>query len=136
MPETVHPVRRAELAFKILGREEEFRQYYESNRFGDMKISGPTDKKSDKDKNETRSSLSSLTGDDVSLGTDRIFFAKSLPHLCASLVGFSAVEAALELDFADDEDNLVDKKDLSEVVAKAVSITTTTTGRGSSFRES
>ena len=136
MPETVHPVRRAELAFKILGREEEFRQYYESNRFGDMKISGPTDKKSDKDKNETRSSLSSLTGDDVSLGTDRIFFAKSLPHLCASLVGFSAVEAALELDFADDEDNLVDKKDLSEVAAKAVSITTTTTGRGSSFRES
>ena len=136
LPETVHPVRRAELAFKILGREEEFRQYYESNRFGDMKISGPTDKKSDKDKNETRSSLSSLTGDDVSLGTDRIFFAKSLPHLCASLVGFSAVEAALELDFADDEDNLVDKKDLSEVAAKAVSINTTTTGRGSSFRES
>ena len=136
MPETVHPVRRAELAFKILGREEEFRQYYESNRFGDMKISGPPDKKSDKVKNETRSPLSSLTGDDVSLGTDRIFFAKSLPHLCASLVGFSAVEAALELDFADDEDNLVDKKDLSEVAAKAVSITTTTTGRGSSFRES
>ena len=33
LPETVHPVRRAELAFKILGREEEFRQYYESNRF-------------------------------------------------------------------------------------------------------
>ena len=89
LPETVHPVRRAELAFKILGREEEFRQYYESNRFGDMKISGATDKKGgDKDKNETRSSLSSLTGDDVSLGTDRIFFAKSLPHLCASLVGF------------------------------------------------
>ena len=92
LPETVHPVRRAELAFKILGREEEFRQYYESNRFGDMKISsGATNKKGgDKDKNETRSSLSSLTGDDVSLGTDRIFFAKSLPHLCASLVGFSS----------------------------------------------
>lgn len=136
LPETVHPVRRAELAFKILGREEEFRQYYESNRFGDMKISGPTDKKSDKDKSETRSSLSSLTGDDVSLGTDRIFFAKSLPHLCASLVGFSAVEAALELDFADDEDNLVDKKDLSDMAAKAVSISAAATGRGSSFRES
>jgi len=143
LPETVHPVRRAESAFKILGREEEFRQYYESNRFGDMKISsGATDKKNgDKDKNEARSSLSSLTGDDVSLGTDRIFFAKSLPHLCASLVGFSSVEAALELDnFADDDDAVAEKKDSSEAVAKAsdkaaVRITTTT-GRGSSFRES
>jgi len=131
LPETVHPVRRAELAFKILGREEEFRQYYESNRFGDMKIS--SDKGGDKDKNETRSSLSSLTGDDVSLGIDRIFFAKSLPHLCASLVGFSAVEAALELDFADEEDSAIDKKDASEVNAKNI---TGTTGRGSSFRES
>jgi len=133
LPETVHPVRRAELAFKILGREEEFRQYYESNRFGDMKISsGATGTKGgDKDKNETRSSLSSLTGDDVSLGTDRIFFAKSLPHLCASLVGFSSVEAALELDnFADDDDVVAEKKDSSEVTAK------TTTSRGSSFRES
>jgi len=143
LPETVHPVRRAESAFKILGREEEFRQYYESNRFGDMKISsGATDKKSgDKDKNEARSSLSSLTGDDVSLGTDRIFFAKSLPHLCASLVGFSSVEAALELDnFADDDDAVAEKKDSSEAAAKAsdkaaVRITTTA-GRGSSFRES
>ena len=140
LPETVHPVRRAELAFKILGREEEFRQYYESNRFGDMKISsGAPTQKSDKDKNESRSSLSSLTGDDVSLGTDRIFFAKSLPHLCASLVGFSAVEAALELDnfVDDDEDNLIGggatKKD---VKAKADLGIAATSGRGSSFRES
>lgn len=141
LPETVHPVRRAELAFKILGREEEFRQYYESNRFGDMKISSgaPTQTKSDKDKHESRSSLSSLTGDDVSLGTDRIFFAKSLPHLCASLVGFSAVEAALELDnfVDDDEDNLigggVTKKD---VKAKTDLGITATSARGSSFRES
>jgi len=135
LPETVHPVRRAELAFKILGREEEFRQYYESNRFGAMEIAGSRDKK-DKDKNETRSSLSSLTGDDVSLGTDRIFFAKSLPHLCASLVGFSAVEAALELDFADDGGDSLADKDSSEVTAKAVSITAPTAGRGSSFRQS
>jgi hypothetical protein len=140
LPETVHPVRRAELAFKILGREEEFRQYYESNRFGDMKISGVSDKKGgDKEKNETRSSLSSLTGDDVSLGTDRIFFAKSLPHLCASLVGFSAVEAALELDFADDDDVMNEKRD-ADATAKAGDKTgvriTATAGRGSSFRES
>lgn len=141
LPETVHPVRRAELAFQILGRADEFRQYYESNRFGDMKISGSTDKKgSDKDKNETRSSLSSLTGDDVSLGTDRIFFAKSLPHLCASLVGFSAVEAALELDFADDDDVAADKKDSLEATGKAgdksAVRTAASMGRGSSFRES
>jgi hypothetical protein len=143
LPETVHPVRRAELAFQILGRAEEFRQYYESNRFGDMKISGSTDKKNgDKDKSETRSSLSSLTGDDVSLGTDRIFFAKSLPHLCASLVGFSAVEAALELDFADDDDVTGEKKDSAEVTGKAGDKSTSTVriaasmGRGSSFRES
>ncbi len=132
LPETVHPVRRAELAFKILGREEEFRQYYESNRFGDMKISSGSDKKGDKNKDETRSSLSSLTGDDVSLGTDRIFFAKSLPHLCASLVGFSAVEAALELDnFIDDDDDNADILKAGEKAAARI-----TTGRGSSFRES
>ncbi|KAI2500569.1 Exocyst complex subunit Sec15-like [Fragilaria crotonensis] len=34
------------------------------------------------------------------------FFAKSLPHLCASVVGFSAVEAALELGNFDDEEEL------------------------------
>ena len=132
LPETVHPVRRAELAFKILGREEEFRQYYESNRFGDMKISSGSDKKGDKSKDETRSSLSSLTGDDVSLGTDRIFFAKSLPHLCASLVGFSAVEAALELDnFIDDDDDTAEILKAGEKASARI-----TTGRGSSFRES
>ena len=86
-----------------------------------MKISS---EKSKDNQNETRSSLSSLTGDDVSLGTDRIFFAKSLPHLCASLVGFSAVEAALELDNFADGDN--DKRDDS-----GAKIT-----RGSGFRES
>ena len=132
LPETVHPVKRAELAFKILGREEEFRQYYESNRFGDMKISSGSDKKGDKSKDETRSSLSSLTGDDVSLGTDRIFFAKSLPHLCASLVGFSAVEAALELDnFIDDDDDTAEVAKVGEKSSARI-----TTGRGSSFRES
>lgn len=132
LPETVHPVRRAELAFKILGREEEFRQYYESNRFGDMKISSSSDKKGDKSKDETRSSLSSLTGDDVSLGTDRIFFAKSLPHLCASLIGFSAVEAALELDnFIDDDDDNAEGAKTGEKTSARIM-----TGRGSSFRES
>uniref|UniRef100_A0A7S4I1B4 Exocyst complex subunit EXOC6/Sec15 C-terminal domain-containing protein n=1 Tax=Odontella aurita TaxID=265563 RepID=A0A7S4I1B4_9STRA len=112
LPETVHPVRRAEAAFALLGRLDEFRSYYEQNRFGDMKISSAAEKKKSNDgdggagdKNETRSSLSSLTGDDVSLGTDRIYFAKSLSHLCASVVGFSAVEAALELgNFADDDE--------------------------------
>lgn len=104
LPESVHPVRRAELAFSLLRRSDEFVLYYEQNRFGDMKI-GKGDKGGD-GKNEQRSSLSSLTGDDVSVGTDRVFFAKSLPHLCASVVGFSAVEAALELgNFADDEDD-------------------------------
>uniref|UniRef100_A0A7S1VSC7 Uncharacterized protein n=1 Tax=Grammatophora oceanica TaxID=210454 RepID=A0A7S1VSC7_9STRA len=108
MPESVHPVRRAELAFSLLGRSDEFVQYYEQNRFGDMKIGGTS--KDDKDGGETRSSLSSLTGDDVSVGTDRIFFAKSLPHLCSSVVGFSAVEAALELgNFEDEDEEAADK---------------------------
>ena len=107
LPEAVHPVRRAEAAFALLGRIDEFRSYYEQNRFGDMRI-GTADSKSDAegDKNEVRSYLSSLTGDDVSLGTDRIFFAKSMPHLCASVVGFSAVEAALELGNVNDEPDL------------------------------
>eukprot|EP00957_Ditylum_brightwellii_P044613 3382657-Ditylum_brightwellii.AAC.1 len=78
IPESVHPVRRAESAFALLGRVDEFRQYYEQNRFGDMKISAGSDDNGDMgDNNETRSSLSSLTGDDVSVGTDRIFFAKN-----------------------------------------------------------
>mmetsp|Transcript_5135 Transcript_5135/g.9750 ORF Transcript_5135/g.9750 Transcript_5135/m.9750 type:complete len:1274 (+) Transcript_5135:102-3923(+) len=94
LPESVHPVRRAEAAFALLGKTEEFRQYYEQNRFGDMKIG---DKDDDGFVKETRSSLSSLTGDDVSQGTDRIFFSRSLPHFCTSIAGFSAIEAALEL---------------------------------------
>lgn len=100
LPESVHPVRRAELAFNLLGRSEEFVQYYEQNRFGETKIVDTKDEKGEK-----RSCLSSLTGDDVSVGTDRIFFAKTLPHLCASVVGFSAVEAALELgNFIEEDD--------------------------------
>ena len=106
LPESVHPVRRAEVAFNLLGRSDEFVQYYEQNRFGDMKIGGSKASDDKDDKNETRSSLSSLTGDDVSVGTDRVFFAKSLPHLCASVVGFSAVEAALELGTFEDEEEV------------------------------
>jgi len=104
MPDSVYPVRRAEAAFALLGKTQEFRQYYEQNRFGDMKIG---DKTLDQDgfEKETRSSLSSLTGDDVSQGTDRIFFARSLPHFCTSVVGFSAIEAALELGNFHDEDD-------------------------------
>lgn len=119
LAESVHPVRRAEIAFKLLGRAEEFVQYYEQNRFGDVQIGGGKD--SDKDgKTESRSSLSSLTGDDVSVGTDRIFFAKSLSHLCASVVGFSAVEAALELGhFADEDEEDKAKAVANEGVAGA-----------------
>lgn len=87
-------MRRAELAFQLLGRGEEFVTYYESNRFGETKIEG-----------DRKSVLSALTGDDVSLGTDRVFFAKTFAHLCASVTGFCAVEAALELgNFVDDDD--------------------------------
>ena len=117
VPESVHPVRRAELAFNLLGRHEEFIQYYEQNRFGDTKIGGGS--KEGKDDKETRSSLSSLTGDDVSVGTDRIFFAKGLPHLCASVVGFSAVEAALELgNFGDNDEEIDAKQQMSAEAAK------------------
>ena len=117
VPESVHPVRRAELAFNLLGRHEEFIQYYEQNRFGDTKIGGGN--KEGKDDKETRSSLSSLTGDDVSVGTDRIFFAKGLSHLCASVVGFSAVEAALELGNFGDNDEEIDVKNMTGDAAKA-----------------
>jgi exocyst complex component 6 len=111
LPESVHPVRRAELAFNLLGRSDEFVQYYEQNRFGDMKIGGSKSMDDKDDKNDVRSSLSSLTGDDVSVGTDRVFFAKSLSHLCASVVGFSAVEAALELgNFEDEEEDAANGK--------------------------
>ena len=124
-------MRRAELAFNLLGRQEEFIQYYEQNRFGDTKIGGGAKDGAD-DKNETRSSLSSLTGDDVSVGTDRIFFAKSLPHLCASVVGFSAVEAALEVgNFGDDEDT-----DPKLVTADATKTTNRTNDSATRFRDS
>jgi len=106
LPEAVYPVHRAKATFTLLGKGDEFRSYYEQNRFGDMKIQGG------KGSTDLRSSLSSLTGDDVSVGTDRFFNAKILPHLCASIVGFSAVEAALELghfDNADTEKVLLDK---------------------------
>ena len=115
LPESIHPVRRAELAFNLLGRHGEFIEYYEQNRFGDTKIGGGA---GGDGKNETRSSLSSLTGDDVSVGTDRIFFAKSLPHLCSSLVGFSAVEATLELGNFGDDDVDNDEKRPTEDAAK------------------
>jgi hypothetical protein len=104
LPESVHPVRRAEAAFALLGKTDEFRKYYEQNRFGDMKIGDEVG--DDGYEKETRSSLSSLTGDDVSQGTDRIFFAKNLSHFCTSVVGFSAIEAALELDnFQEEEES-------------------------------
>jgi exocyst complex component 6 len=96
LPESVHPVRRAEVAFSLLEKIDEFVQYYEHNRFGEMKIGG-------EGKDMVKSALSSLTGDDVSLGSDRTFFTKTLPHLCATVVGFSAIESALELsNFMDD----------------------------------
>ena len=60
--------------------------------------------KSDEYEKETRSSLSSLTGDDVSQGSDRIFFGRNLPHFCSSIIGFSAVEAALEIGNFNDEE--------------------------------
>ena len=102
LAESVHPVRRAENAYKLLGKSEDFVKYYEQNRFGDVQVGSGKDT----DGKDSRSSLSSLTGDDVTVGTDRIFFAKSLPHLCASVVGFSAVEAALELGhFVDEEED-------------------------------
>jgi exocyst complex component 6 len=103
LAESVHPVRRGEVAFTLLGKTNEFVQYYEQNRFGEMKIVGDA-----KDgEGERKSSLSALTGEDVSLGSDRNFFSKTLPHVCASIVGYSAVESALEVSmFADDDDNL------------------------------
>lgn len=102
LAESVHPVRRAEVAFSLLGKTAEFVQYYEQNRFGEMKIVGDA-----KDgEGERKSGLSALTGEDISLGSDRNFFSKTLPHLCASIIGYSAVESALEVSmFADDDDH-------------------------------
>jgi exocyst complex component 6 len=103
LSESVYPVRRAELAYSLLGRTEEFVQYYEQNRFGETTVAGTTTVSLAEEKNEKRSFVSSLTGDDVTVVTDRIFFSKTLPHLCASVLGFAAVEAALEMgNFADE----------------------------------
>lgn len=56
----------------------------------------------------------------MGVGTDRIFFAKSLSHLCASVVGFSAVEAALELGHFVDEDDLHKDKGVDPATKPAV----------------
>jgi len=83
---------------------------------------------------EKRSALSSLTGDDVSVGTDRIFFAKTLPHLNSCVVGFSAVEAALELGTFADEDEEQGKKSTSGGTSSSGANVTTV--NASRFRES
>jgi exocyst complex component 6 len=104
LPETVHPVRRAEVAYSLLEKTEEFVQYYEQNRFGEMKIGGDG-------KDATKSALSALAGDDISIGSDRTFFTKTLPQLCAAIVGFCAVESALELsNFSDEIEGLEEEK--------------------------
>ena len=132
LPNSVYPVRRAEAAFALQGKTEEFRQYYEQNRFGDMKIGEQTD--DDGFEREKRSSLSSLTGDDVSQGTDRIFFARNLPHLCTSVVGFSAIEAALELGNHQYDENGDSEKSQGVVTPDGVSEPVTTSFRESSAR--
>ena len=104
LPETVHPVRRAEVAYSLLEKTEEFVQYYEQNRFGEMKVGGDA-------KDASKSALSALAGDDISIGSDRTFFAKTLPQLCAAIVGFCAVESALELsNFSDEVEHLQEEK--------------------------
>merc|ERR1712157_274083 len=87
MSESVYPILYAQVAYILLGKIDEFHEEYESNRFGDQKIEGRS----------TRSCLNSLTGDDIYHRTDRIFFANTLPTLTASVVGFCAVEAALDI---------------------------------------
>lgn len=116
LPESVHPVRRAELAFSLLGRAEEFVQYYEQNRFGETKIGGGQESKDDGG-GERKSCLSSLTGEDVSTGEDRDFFQTILSHLCCTVVGFSAVEAAIELGNFSEEDE--DKKKKTKATGTA-----------------
>jgi len=108
IPECIVPVLHAQIAYALLGRVDEFRQIYEQNRFSDMKIEGKT----------ARSSLSSLTGDDVYHVTDRIFFAKTLPHLCVSVVGFCAVEAALEIGSSPIEDEVTMSVPESQIITK------------------
>lgn len=131
LPESVHPVRRAELAYRLLGRTDEFVQYYEQNRFN----GGAGDAESE------RSALSALTGDDITLGSDRTFFSKTLPTLCASIVGFTAVEAALEVGtFAgDEEENTEESKEsraFAAVSRSPAAATGSTTLTASRLRES
>jgi exocyst complex component 6 len=122
LPEMVHPVRRAEVAYSLLDKTEEFVFYYEQNRFGETKIGGDG-------KDAAKSALSALTGDDISIGSDRTFFAKTLPQICAAIVGFCAVESALELsNFSDDVDIAEEEKGSTPI--KAVSL------KPSRFRES
>lgn len=128
LPESVHPVRRAEVAFGLVEKTEEFVAYYEQNRFGEMKIGGDG-------KDAMKSALSSLTGDDVSLGAVRTFFSKSLPHLCASVVGFSAVESALELsNFGDEEEIAV--RGGGDALANEAAAAYTSGLKASRFRDS
>lgn len=100
LAESIHPVRRAEAAFRLLDKNEEFAQFYEKSRFGETKVG----------ESSVKSALAALTGDDVSVGTDRAFFAKMLPHLCSSIVGFSAVESSLELSNFIEEDIVNEQK--------------------------
>ena len=73
LAESVHPVRRAEVAFRLLDKADEFAQFYEKSRFGETKVG----------ESSVKSALAALTGDDVTVGTDRAFFSKMLPHfLC------------------------------------------------------
>ena len=92
LPESIHPVRRAELAYSLLGKVDDFVEYYEQNRFGETKVVD----NSKEGKVERASYLSSLTGDDVTLANSSVFFSKLFPVLCASVVGFSAIEAVLD----------------------------------------
>lgn len=134
LPESVYPVRAAKDSFAMLGKSEEFLQYYEQNRFGDMKIG---DKSEGGIGREMRSSLSSLTGDDVSQGTDRIFFARNLPHFCTSVVGFSAIEAALELGDICDVDksgNNIISENETQTITKFSELQQSSTSRLSSAR--
>jgi hypothetical protein len=81
-----HPVHRAKSAYALLQKSQDFKQYYEKNRFGSVKVS-----------TGASSSLSSLAGSDVTKATDRKFHSNLLPTLCTIVAGFSCIEAALEL---------------------------------------
>jgi len=117
LAESLHPVHLAESAYARAGKSDEFRVYYEQNRFGDVKIL--EGKKGDDGlEKETRSPLSSLSGDDVTQGTDRVFFANNFPRFCSHIIGFSATEAALELGKLHLLNNVetTDSNDMNQVV--------------------